>query len=223
MARQKRKKFAENENQENIVQPGKENFGKLKGKWKEDFFKNSNPIVLELGCGRGEYTVGLANLFPEKNFIGIDIKGDRIYKGSKAAEENDLQNVGFLRIMIQELEEHFDENEVDEIWITFPDPRPRNKDIKRRLTSGRYLDKYYKILRDHGLIHLKTDSRPLFDFTLETIETYHKENLEFTFDLYNSNLKEANFGITTRYEKKFMAEGFTINYLRFNIIPDKKT
>ena len=137
MARQKRKKFAENELRDNIVQPGKEKFGQLKSRWGEVQFGNDNPIVLELGCGRGEYTVGLARLFPDKNFIGVDIKGDRMFKGSKAAEEEGLENVAFLRIMIQDIEEHFAENEVDEIWVTFPDPRPKKRDAKRRHTSPR--------------------------------------------------------------------------------------
>ncbi len=221
MARQKRKKFAEIESLDNIVQEGKINFGKLKGKWASDFFKNDKPIVLELGCGRGEYTVGLARLFPDKNFIGVDIKGDRMYKGSKAAVEEKLENVAFLRIMIQEIEEHFAENEISEIWVTFPDPRPRNRDIKRRLTSERYFKKYYQLLKDGGLFHLKTDSRPLFDFSLEVIEKLPKDNLIYTFDLYQSDYKDDHFGIKTRYENKFMSEGFSINYLRFNIISKK--
>ncbi|MEQ8359205.1 MAG: tRNA (guanosine(46)-N7)-methyltransferase TrmB [Cytophagales bacterium] len=221
MARQKKKKFAENELRQNLIQPGKAEFGKLKGKWASDFFKNDKPIVLELGCGRGEYSVGLARLFPNKNFVGVDIKGDRMYKGSKAAEEENLNNVAFLRIMIQEIDEHFAENEISEIWITFPDPRPRNRDIKRRLTSERYFKKYYHLLKDGGLFHLKTDSKLLFDFTLELTEKLPKEKLVFTNDLYNSELKDEHFGIKTRYEEKFMKEGFSINYLRFNIISNK--
>lgn len=205
----------------NFVQPDQNDFGKLKGKWASSFFKNDNPIVLELGCGRGEYSVGLARLFPHKNFIGVDIKGDRMYKGAKIAEDENLKNVAFLRIIIQEIEEHFAENEISEIWVTFPDPRPRNRDIKRRLTSDRYFDKYYRLLTNGGLFHLKTDSRPLFDFSLEVIEKLPKENLIYTFDLYSSDYKDDHHGIKTRYENKFMKEGFSINYLRFNIISKK--
>lgn len=223
MARQKRKKFEEVEKSERIVQPGKELFGKTAGQWGEKVFGNDKPIVLELGCGRGEYSVGLARVFPDKNFIGVDIKGDRIFKGIKAADNEGLKNVAFLRIMIQELDQHFYENEISEIWVTFPDPRPRKRDAKRRLTSERFLQMYYKILKEGGLFHLKTDARELFEFTLEEIEKFPKENLVYTFDLYQSAHRDDHFGIKTRYEEKFMAEGFSINYLRFNIIADKQT
>jgi tRNA (guanine-N7-)-methyltransferase len=223
MARQKRKKFAEVEKSDLIVQPGKELFETTAGNWGEKVFENDKPLVLELGCGRGEYTIGLARHFPDKNFIGVDIKGDRIFKGIKAAEEEGLDNVAFLRIMIQELDKHFAEKEVSEIWVTFPDPRPKKRDAKRRLTSERFLKMYYRILKDRGLFHLKTDARDLFDFTLEEIEKFPKENLIHTFDLYQSPYRDDHFEIKTRYEEKFMAEGFTINYLRFNIITDKQT
>lgn len=217
MSRQKRKKFAVNLESDNVIQDGKENFKKLKGQWKKEHFKNDHPLVLELGCGRGEYTVGLAKHFPDKNFIGIDVKGDRIYKGSQEAYEYNLQNVAFLRIMIQDIEDHFGENEVDEIWITFPDPRPKKRDIKRRLTSNRFMEAYYRLLKNEGKIFFKTDSEPLFDFTLEVMEELSKTNFEYTKDLYNSELNKEHFGIQTRYEKKFTSEGFNINYLRFNI------
>lgn len=217
MARQKRKKFAVVEQLDHVIQPGKDLFGKLKGKWNKAIFKNDNDIVLELGCGRGEYTIGLAERFKDKNFIGIDIKGDRIFKGALKAREDNMKNVAFLRIKIQELIDHFGEDEVSEIWITFPDPRPKKRDEKRRLTSLRFMNMYYKILKNGGRIHLKTDSKDFFQFTIDSLKNYQTENIVSTFDLYNSALNEDHFGIMTRYEEKFTAQGFSINYIRFNI------
>lgn len=186
-----------------------------KGKWGEVFFKNSNPIVLELGCGRGEYTVGLAKEFPDKNFLGIDVKGDRIWFGSTAAQENNFSNVGFLRAQIQRLEDFFDEGEVSEIWITFPDPRPKVRDAKRRLTSPRFLKMYRKILSPKGIIHLKTDNTPLYEYTLEVLEGISANVIAHTDDLYNSTLVNEHLGIKTRFEKSFFEKGFNIKYLKF--------
>ena len=142
MSRQKLARFAANAASRNVIEPGKDQFGKLQGKWGQEIFGNDHPIVLEIGCGRGEYTVGLAAHYPEKNFIGIDIKGARIWRGSLTAQEQGLHNVAFLRAYVQQIGEHFAQHEVAEIWITFPDPRPRTVDVKRRLTSPRFLNMY---------------------------------------------------------------------------------
>ncbi len=218
MGRSKKLKYEQNTGQENIIEPGKSLFGDSRGKWQQ-FFGNNYPIVLELACGRGEYTVGLAQQHPERNYIGIDIKGDRIWKGSKAATEAGLNNVAFLRIMIQELEQHFAPGEVSEIWIIHPDPRPKNRDIKRRLTSERYLRIYQRLLRPGGKVHLKTDDTPLFEFSIEELKKFQVEELEQTTDLYNSPLKSRHFGIKTRYESKFTELGRNIKYCSFSFKP----
>jgi tRNA (guanine-N7-)-methyltransferase len=201
---------------ENVIQPGKEMYGQIKGNWNELYFKNSNSITVELACGRGEYTIGLAKLFPERNFIGIDIKGDRIWKGSTLAVESKLCNVGFLRAPILMTENFFDPGEIDEIWLTFPDPRPRKKDIKRRLTSPRYLEIYKSVLRPGGIVRLKTDNTGLFEYSLEEIRSREDATgLEVTHDLYDSNLRPECFDIKTRYEEMFAGQGERIKYLRF--------
>ena len=201
---------------ENVIQPGKEIYGQIKGNWNELYFKNSNPITIELACGRGEYTIGLARLFPERNFIGIDIKGDRIWKGSTLAAENKLGNVGFLRTHILMIENFFDTGEVDEIWLTFPDPRPRKKDIKRRLTSPRYLEIYKSVLKPGGTVRLKTDNTGLFEYSLEEIRgRQDATGLEVTQDLYDSSLRAECYDIKTRYEEMFASKGEKIKYLRF--------
>jgi tRNA (guanine-N7-)-methyltransferase len=225
MSRKKLIRFGENAESENVIQPGKEIFGKIKGNW-SSFLKNSNPIVLEVGCGRAEYTTGLAQLFPEKNFVGVDLKGGRIWKGSSVSKEQNLKNTAFLRIMIQNLEEFFEENEADEIWITFPDPRPKEGDEKLRLTSPRYLEMYNKILKPGSYINLKTDNAGLYEYTLSLLQpdceliTTGKlkiSDLEFTDDLYNSPLRPLAFDIQTTYEKRYLKEGIKIKYLRFKI------
>lgn len=215
MARKKLIRFEEIEARENIFTAENILSREMKGRWREEYFKNSNPIVLELGCGRGEYTVGLASRFPDKNFLGIDIKGDRLWVGSSQAIENDLKNVGFLRVQIQHLEDYFADQEINEIWITFPDPRPKVRDIKRRLTSPRYLNIYKKIIAPKGIVHLKTDNTPLFDFTLETLEDFKVTLLAQTTDLYSSPLNNDHFGIKTKFEQSFYDQGFDIKYLKF--------
>jgi tRNA (guanine-N7-)-methyltransferase len=217
MGRSKLVKFAAIAERENVVEAGDELYGQLVGKWREEFFENDHPLVLEIGCGRGEYTVGMARLFPEKNFIGLDIKGARIWKGSTMAKEEELDNVAFLRTFIEKLEENFADGEVDEIWITFPDPRPRDRDIKRRLTSPRFLDLYEKILKTGGIVHLKTDNQMLFDYTLEVLQERQPKDLLFTHDLYQSDLQEHTMGIYTTYEKRYLEEGITIKYLQFKV------
>ncbi len=197
----------------NVLEPGKVLYENIKGNWNSIFFQNENPIVLEIGCGKGEYTIGLAKLFPEKNFIGIDIKGDRIAVGSNNAIVQDLKNVGFLRIKVQDLISFFEKDEVSEIWITFPDPQPLKSGIKRRLTNDRFLEMYKSILIEDGILHLKTDSELLFDYTLERLEAFGTKDLVFTKDLYQSDLNVRHFGIKTRFEEIFTNKGFLINYL----------
>lgn len=216
MGRNKLLKFQDNAQSNKVIEPGKELYSKIKGKWKEKQFRNENPIVLEIACGRGEYTIGLARLFPEKNFIGIDIKGSRLWAGAKIADEENLNNAAFLRTQMHLLETFFDENEAAEIWIIHPDPRPKKRDIRRRLTSPRYLEMYKKIMLPGGTIHLKTDSASLFDYTLEVLINRNDiQNLEFTDDLDCSPYLEDHYGIRTRYEQMFKEEGKSIKYLKF--------
>ncbi len=205
---------------DNVLEPGKELYFNIKGDWNKSYFNNENPITLELACGRGEYSVGMAELFPHRNFVGVDIKGDRIWKGSNWAVERELKNVGFLRAQIHTLENFFEENEVDEIWLTFPDPRPKKRDIKRRLSNNRFLDLYKKLLKPGGTFRLKTDNTDLFNFTLEELQSRNDiNNLHFTFDVYQSEFRNEVFDIKTRYEEMFAKKGETIKYLRFEFIP----
>jgi tRNA (guanine-N7-)-methyltransferase len=213
MGRKKSIRFKEIEENSNVIQEGKPHFETIIGCWNKEIFKNTNPIVLELGCGKGEYTVGLARLFPEMNFIGIDIKGDRIAVGSNYAIENGLNNVCFLRTKVHDLDNFFSENEVSEIWITFPDPHILQSGIKRRMTNERFLEIYKKILKADGLLHLKTDSEPFFDYSLSSLNNFGIEDLIFTKDLYQSELNIRHFGIKTRFESIFTEKGFKINYL----------
>ena len=202
---------------ENVIEPNKENYHTIKGQWSEQHFKNPNPITLELACGRGEYTVGLAKRFPERNYIGVDIKGERIWKGSTLAEEQNLTNAAFLRTQILLIENFFEEGEVDEIWITFPDPRPRKRDIKRRLTSPRFIDMFKKLLKPGGYLRFKTDNTNLFDYTMEELQFRNDiVDLKFTNDLYESELRPECFDIRTRYEEEFAGKGEKIKYLRFH-------
>ncbi|MVN75719.1 tRNA (guanosine(46)-N7)-methyltransferase TrmB [Hymenobacter sp. HMF4947] len=218
MPRIKLQRFAENANRPDIVEPGKANFGHLAGHWRPDFFQNTNPMVLEMGCGKGEYTVGLAQHHPDQNFLGLDIKGERIWRGSTRAEALGLTNVGFLRLSAHQLEDHFAPAELSEIWITFPDPRPRDRDIKRRLTAPRFLDMYQKLLAPGGVAQLKTDSEGLFAYTLEVLASRPGARLDVaTRDLYAET--DAAFAaaqaIQTHFEGKYRAVGVPIKYVRF--------
>ena len=216
MSKNKLEKFAQMAEFKNVIQPEDikdENFG-LKGFWAEKFFKNSQPITLELGCGKGEYTVGLGSVTPEKNFIGVVIKGARIYTGAKAALENGYENVGFLRTRIDMIDNFFAQDEVSEVWITFPDPQPKKQN--KRLTSAYFLNLYRRILKDGALIRLKTDSRLLHFYTLELLKQNNITPRVHTDDLYASNcLDSTSLSIKTYYEKQFLAEGKKITYLDF--------
>jgi tRNA (guanine-N7-)-methyltransferase len=216
MSRRKLVRFKENEENPNVIQDGKEIFQSIKGNWNEVQFKNDNPIVVELACGRGEFTVGLGRVFKEKNFIGVDIKGSRIWKGSSTATSEGIQNVAFLRTQIELLDRFFAEGEVSELWITFPDPFPRDGDEKRRLTSPRFLEMYKPLIKSGGVIHFKTDNTGLFDYSLELFQNRDDINLlGFTHDFYQSEWKDDHLGIQTRYEKMFSEKGEKIKYLRF--------
>ncbi|GGE10128.1 MULTISPECIES: tRNA (guanosine(46)-N7)-methyltransferase TrmB [Sphingobacterium] len=213
MGKDKLRKFAEVSTFKNVVQldAGKE----YKGKWGQEFFKNDKPLILELACGKGEYTVNLAKLFPEKNFIGIDYKGNRIWRGAKTALEEGIDNVGFLRIQIETILEHFEKGEVSEIWITFPDPQPQDSREKKRLTNPVFLERYKEILVPQGIMHLKTDNDGFFAYTLEQIELQSLPVLKETKDLYHSDLVDEVLSIKTYYEKKYLAEDKNINYVQW--------
>ncbi|MDQ4142032.1 MAG: tRNA (guanosine(46)-N7)-methyltransferase TrmB [Bacteroidota bacterium] len=217
MARSKLAKFKEIAESNIVIEPGKPLFEQIKGHWNEEFFKNNYELIVEIGCGKGDYTIGMANLFSNKNFIGVDIKGSRLWKGSRLAQENGLFNVAFLRNFIEQIPEQFAPGEISELWITFPDPRPKKGDEKKRLTSSRFLDIYQSIVKPGGVIHFKTDDLVLFEFTLELLKMREAKNLRYTFDLYQSDLQYHTLGIQTTYEKRFLAEGLTIKYLQYTV------
>ncbi|REJ80494.1 MAG: tRNA (guanosine(46)-N7)-methyltransferase TrmB [Bacteroidetes bacterium] len=220
MGKNKLKRFRENLEFSHMIQP-KMAFPfedhPLKGKWKSEFFRRDAPIVLELGCGRGEYTVNLAKMFPEKNFIGIDWKGARLWRGAKTVQEDCMDNVAFLRIQIHSIAHFFEVNEVDEIWITFPDPQLRESKEMKRLTSPRYLDYYRKILKPDALINLKTDSHELYNYTLDLCSEMNYKIFRNTSDLYHSEIVDEVLEIKTTYEKRWLNEGLKICYLQFSI------
>jgi tRNA (guanine-N7-)-methyltransferase len=188
----------------------------FKGQWNLGFFKNSNPVVLELACGKGEYTVNLATLFPDKNFIGVDYKGNRIWRGAKTALEDGVNNVAFLRIQIETLIEYFGPGEVDEIWITFPDPQPQLSREKKRLTSTRFLNMYKVMLKSGGFVNLKTDNDGFYDYTVEKITETGLNLYVKTGDLYHSEYADEVLNIKTYYEKKYLKDNKNINYLKFS-------
>ena len=217
--KRKRERFKIIEENPNVIEPSKPWYEAIKGKWRSEYFRNSRPITLELACGRGEYTVGLARLFPDCNFIGGDIKGERIWKGSTIALQEQLANAAFLRTHILMMENFFEPGEVHEIWLTFPDPRPRKRDVKRRLTGPRYMDMYKRLLQPGGFVRLKTDNAQLFEYTREQLDERHDiTDLAFTADVYNSDLKKECFDIKTRYEQEFTEKGEKIKYLRFRFV-----
>lgn len=211
MGKNKLKKFAEIETLPNVFEYAKE----MKGKWLSAF-DNKNPIVLELACGRGEYTNGMAELFPNKNFIGVDIKGSRIWHGATYAHQNRLKNVAFLRTQIESLPDYFSENEISEIWITFPDPHPSQRRSNKRLTSPRFLEYYRNILQPNGLINLKTDNDALMAYTQEVLSELNIQPKQITHDVYNADFLDKVLQIKTNYERKYLEKGKNINYLQFS-------
>ncbi len=217
-SKNKLKRFKENESFENVIQPTREEVLEgfsLKGKW-QSYFKNNNPIVLELGCGKGEYSVALSEKYPEKNFIGVDIKGARFWRGAKTALENDLQNVVFLRTQIELIDHCFEKNEVSEIWITFPDPQIKYNRTKHRLITKPFLEKYQSILNTNGLVHLKTDSEFLHGYLLGLLQEGEHEIIFAHHDIYNSSSPplEAT-AIQTFYEKQYLDLKKAITYVKF--------
>jgi tRNA (guanine-N7-)-methyltransferase len=214
--RKKQQRFDEIAESRNVIQSGKASFETIRGNWRGHQFQNDNDIVLELACGRGEYSTGLGAVYRNRNFVGVDIKGNRIWVGSKKARLDGLDNVAFLRAQIDHLERFFEPGEINEIWIIFPDPRPKSSDEHRRLTSPKYLEIYKKLISQGGIIHLKTDNTPLFEYSVELLQSRPDiTDLEFTDELYNSVFADAHHGIKTKYELLFAAKGETIKYLRF--------
>ncbi len=215
MAKNKLKQFAEIETFNNVIQldAGKP----YKGKWASSYFKNANPVILELACGKGEYAISLAKLFPHINFIGIDYKGNRLWRGAKTAIEEGITNAAFLRIQIELIVDYFSEQEIDEIWITFPDPQPQLSREKKRLTSPRFLGYYRQLLKPGGNIHLKTDNDGLHEYTIQVIADKGLKLHAKTEDVYHSEFLDKVLSIKTYYEKKYLKHDKNINYLKFSL------
>lgn len=219
-SKNKLKRFKENETFANVYQPTREKLVEksyqLKGNWNLKIFKNSNPLVLELGCGKGEYSVALAQEYPDKNFIGIDIKGARFWRGAKTALKENIPNVAFLRIQIELIEYAFAENEVDEIWITFPDPQIKYKRTKHRLTNSDFLNRYKNILKPDGFVNLKTDSEFMHGYTLGLLQGAGHEIIYANHDVYkNEGSPEEVTSIQTFYEQQYLEQNKPITYIRF--------
>jgi len=221
MTKNKLKRFADMVTYPNVIAPKFEEVFRadfrLKGRWADEVFGNRQPLALELGCGKGEYTVALARKYPTKNFIGVDIKGARMWVGATDALQNDLTNVFFLRTRIEFIKSCFAPGEVSEIWITFPDPQPQQSRENKRLTSPRFLQSYREIMQPKGIIHLKTDSQSLFEYTYDVVKSNDLQTLACTDDLYHSGYADDILSVQTYYEKMFMDKGFTIKYLKFEI------
>ena len=221
-SKNKLKRFSENETFENVFQPTREEVVgdqfPLKGKWNKEFFKNDNPIVLELGCGKGEYSVGLAQMYPDKNFIGIDIKGARFWRGAKTAVEENMNNVAFIRTQIELIEHCFAKDEVDEIWITFPDPQIKYKRTKHRMTNASFLENYKKVLKPNGLMHLKTDSEFMHGYTLGLLHGAGHEVIYANHNVYkNEGSPKEVTSIKTFYESQYLKVNKAITYIQFKI------
>ncbi len=218
MARRKLQQFSENAKNLLFFQPHYHellNGFELKGQWGKDFFKNDNPIVLELGCGKGEYTVGMAKEYPDKNFIGIDVKGARMWRGATDAVEQQLPNVAFVRTKIEQLPLLFGTEEVSEIWLTFSDPQPKYE--KRRLSSPKFLNFYFRVLKPEHRIHIKTDNADLFDYTLRVVDYFNLKLHYASKDIYNSDYKGDVTRIQTFYEQMYLAQGIPIKYGVFSL------
>ena len=216
------KRFKENETFENVFQPTREEVTSgafpMKGKWNSDFFKNDHPIIVELGCGKGEYSIGLAERYPEQNFIGIDVKGARFWRGAKTAVDSGMNNVAFIRTQIELLEDVFAENEIDEIWITFPDPQIKYKRTKHRMTNSEFLQLYKKVLKKDGVVNLKTDSEFMHGYTLGLLHGEGHEVLYANHNVYkNEGSPEIVTAIQTFYEKQYLEINKAITYIRFKI------
>jgi tRNA (guanine-N7-)-methyltransferase len=221
MGKDKLRRFAAVKSFNNFFEPVIKEPFPMKGKWRSTYFKNDNPIVLELGCGKGEYSVGLAKHYTDRNFIGVDIKGARMFIGAEEALNNKMENVAFLRTRIDFITDYFEEGEIDEIWLTFSDPQPKKP--RKRLSSSLFVERYRKILKPGGIVHMKTDSDQLFEYTEEQIKSEKYDCLELTWDLYGElpeNIDPTTreiFHIKTHYEKLFSAKGATIKYCKFKI------
>ena len=224
MGKGKLNKFSEMETFPNVIQPGFEEVYRkdfrLKGHWSDKYFGNGQPVVLELGCGKGEYTVGLARALPLYNFIGVDIKGARIWTGAKTALEEKIENVAFVRTRIEFIESFFGKDEVEEIWITFPDPQLKKRRNKKRLTGPRFLAMYRNFLKKGGIVHLKTDNEVMFSYTVELVRSNNFDLISATDDLYGSDFSGPARDIQTFYERQFLDEGMKIHYLQFRISHD---
>ena len=221
-SKNKLKRFNENETFANVVQPKRDELVNgefnLKGQWNSSFFKNNNPLILELGCGKGEYTVGLAKKYPNKNFIGIDIKGARFWRGAKTAVEEGIENAAFLRTQIELIEYAFAEKEVNEIWITFPDPQIKYKRTKHRMTNSEFLQRYKKILKSDGVVNLKTDSEFMHGYTLGLLHGAGHEVLYANHNVYKQEgSPEEVTAIQTFYESQYLEKNKAITYIRFKI------
>ncbi len=221
-SKNKLKRFKENETFPNLFQPSREtlladNF-EMKGNWNRKYFNNANPIILELGCGKGEYTLALSERYPDKNFIGIDIKGARIWRGAKTALQEQRNNIAFIRMQIELIENAFAAGEVSEIWLTFPDPQIKYKRMKHRLTNPEFLKRYKDILTEHGLIHLKTDSEFLHGYTIGLLQGLGHDILMAHHDIYvNTEAPKEVVEVQTFYEKQFLEQGKAITYLKFRL------
>lgn len=226
MGKKKLSRFRELENLERVFQPPLEEiFGvdyHLKGRWCRDVFGNDHALILELGCGKGEYTLGLARNYPHKNFMGLDIKGARIWTGAKTAHIEGMTNVAFLRTRVEFINSFFTRNEVDEIWITFPDPQEKRRRLKKRLPGAHFLNTYRDFLKDGGRIHLKTDNLQLYMDTLELVRNNDLPLEQYSTDVYNEDWSDEVVSIQTYYEKSFLAEGTKINYIRFRLPAGKE-
>lgn len=247
MGKNKLVKWAELETFSNVIQPQPEDMSgeehPLRGNWRRDIFRNSNPIVLELACGKGEYSIALSEIFTDKNFIGIDIKGARMWRGAKTASEAGSANVGFLRTRIEFISSFFADNEADEIWLPFPDPHLGKKNSNKRLTCPWFLNKYRILLKDKGLVHLKTDNKELFNYTRRLVKASSIEILFESDNIYSLNSSQKSdfgmiftgqtcnagsdiiadqiLGIKTHYERMFLKEGVKINHLTFRLEKNK--
>jgi tRNA (guanine-N7-)-methyltransferase len=220
VGRKKLWRLAELEEFDNLIQftdqPKQDDF-RFHGSWAKDYFKNNNPITLELACGKGDYTIALAEKYPDKNFIGIDMKGPRLWSGCVVAQERGLTNVAFLRIEILDIVHYFAKDEIDEIWITFPDPFLKNGSANKRLTATRYLNSYKQVIKDGAIIHLKTDSTPLFEFSLRSLRDNSCTVEETIDDVHNDEERHEDLYIKTNYEKKHLADNRIIKYVRFSL------